>query len=105
MVEIINMGEETAEKMDKYIELTSMKDVNEYSEKGYRLHSVVPWLHESGFTAEQHFFMYLDTGNYDDVTNLADVVPTDVDTYLANGWKITSTSLSTKFVRMIKRNR
>ena len=91
-------------KLRNYIELNSIIDVNEWSEKGYKLHSVDPWISEYGHTNGWHYVMYLDKGNYDNVTNLADVSPQDVDRYLANGWEIASTSISTKFVRMIKRD-
>jgi hypothetical protein len=41
--------------------------------------------------------------DYSNVTNLKDVPPNEVDTHIADGWEITSTSISTKFVRMVKR--
>lgn len=47
--------------------------------------------------------MKIENGNYQDVTNLKDVEPTEVDGYIAEGWEITSTSISTKFIRMVKR--
>ena len=79
-------------------ELQLFKELNHKSKQGYKLHSVIPT--GGGILA----IMYLDKGNYEDVTNLADVAPPDVDQYLANGWEIASTSISTKFVRMIKRS-
>jgi len=48
--------------------------------------------------------MVLDVGNYDGVTNLKDVPSDEVDDYLVQGWTIASASISTKFVRMVKRN-
>lgn len=41
--------------------------------------------------------------DYSNVTNLKDVPPAEVDQHIADGWEITSTSISTKFVRMVKR--
>ena len=45
----------------------------------------------------------LGQNDYSNVTNLKDVPPSEVDDYIADGWEITSTSISTKFVRMVKR--
>lgn len=45
----------------------------------------------------------LDTGNYENVTNLKDVDPLEVDKHISEGWEIASCSISTKFVRMVKR--
>ena len=53
-------------------------------------------------TKMYHCIMKLDTG-YQDVVNLKDVATEEVDKHISEGWEITSTSLSTKFVRMIKR--
>jgi hypothetical protein len=50
-----------------------------------------------------HAVMKLDVGNYQDVEHLKDVDPLEVDAHIAKGWEITSTSISTKFIRMIRR--
>ena len=47
--------------------------------------------------------MVLDVGNYEGVTNIADVPTNEAQRYLEAGWEIASASISTKFVRMIKR--
>lgn len=97
---------ETPRKLKQYIELTDIDEVNKYAELGYRLHSLT--IHQinypdSGSSNIKRYIMYLDKGNYEDITHLTDVAPRDVDLYLSRGWEITSTSLSTKFVRMIHR--
>lgn len=74
--------------------------LNTFAEEGYKLHSITP--HEGIGRTNWRIVMYLDVG-YKNVTNLADVKPQDVDLYLINGWEIASTSISTKFVRMILR--
>ena len=74
--------------------------LNAKANQGYKLHTVG---HRHDQRLGYYAVMYLDKGNYEDVTNLADVSPSDVDQYLENGWEIASTSISTKFVRMIKR--
>lgn len=48
-------------------------------------------------------FMEYRGNDYSNVTNLKDVPPDEVDQYIADGWEITSTSISTKFIRMVKR--
>ena len=95
--------QEAPKKMKQYLEFNSLTEVNEYAELGYKVISVEPWISEYGHTAGWHYVMKLEKGSYEDVTNLADVSPNDVDQYLENGWEIASTSISTKFVRMIKR--
>lgn len=94
--------QEAPRKMKQYLKLSTFDQVNEYAELGYKLHTVINGNVDGVPYVE--YFMYLDKGAYEDVKHLADVTPQDVDTYLANGWEITSTSISTKFVRMIKRS-
>ena len=48
-------------------------------------------------------FMEYRGNDYSNVTNLKDVPPHEVDQHIADGWEITSTSISTKFIRMVKR--
>ena len=40
--------------------------------------------------------------SYEGVTNLRDVAPELVDECLRNNWRIASSSISTKFVRMVR---
>jgi hypothetical protein len=47
--------------------------------------------------------MKWDSESYADVTGLRDVALEDVDAHIVEGWEIASWSLSTKFVRMVKR--
>ena len=97
-----------SERLDKYwvIEATSTLRANEkiskFEKQGYKLLDVKPY---NGIGGSCFLItMYLDTGNYDGVTNLKDVSSVEVDTYLLDGWEIASASISTKFCRMIKRN-
>jgi len=75
--------------------------LNYFAEDGYKLAKAGT---KDNIDVGQYYYgvMYLDLG-YRNVTNLADVKPQDVDKYLDNGWEIASTSISTRFVRMIKR--
>ena len=81
--------------------------INSFAEDGYRVHSytyATYYYPDEGILEHKYTaLMYLDIGNYEGVTNLADITPQDVDLYLSQGWEIASTSISTKFVRMIKR--
>jgi hypothetical protein len=98
--------QEAPKKMKRYLQLSHINDVNEFTDLGYHLHSFqVNHIAYPDGSSERYetFIMVLGKPDYHDVTNLADVKPMDVDTYLARGWEIASTSISTKFVRMIKR--
>lgn len=68
--------------------------VNTLTDLGYQL--------KSG--SFDYAWLYLPIEKYHDVTNLKDVPSDDVDSYLADGWEIASASISTKFIRMVKRS-
>jgi len=78
------------EALDAYAEkINALADVN------YKVHTIDI---DQGVA-----LMVLDVGNYEGVTNLKDVASIEVDDYLAQGWEIASASISTKFVRMVRR--
>lgn len=79
------------------------------SDQGYRIHTfntehvTDP---ETGMGEDRYSVLMslneLDS-KYLGVVNLEDVPPSDVDRRLADGWIIASASISTKFVRMVKK--
>ena len=102
-----------SEKQPQYIMLegSTREDIqtkiNSFAEDGYRVHSYTYATYhypDEGILEDKYTaLLYLDVGNYDGVTNIADVPTGDTQRYLDNGWEIASASISTKFVRMIKR--
>ena len=86
--------------------LSLQEAINEHYEKGYKVRSIHP--NFESYEAEKgssiwYAFIELDTGGYENVTNLKDVPSEDVDRHITQGWEIASSSISTKFVRMVKR--
>lgn len=88
----------------RYRVLQGFKDFEEFerrlnitSELGYT--AVFAGNGEGGLWA----VLKIENGNYQDVTNLKDVAPEEVDRHISEGWEIASCSISTKFVRMIWR--
>ena len=73
--------------LDGYLER-----INALSEVGYKVHT---------YTSEYALMEIKD--DYHGVTNLKDIPPNEVDDFIVNGWTIASASISTKFVRMVKR--
>ena len=71
-------------------------NVNILAEQGYTVS------HFSTENSTLSAIMKLDIG-YQDVVNLKDVDPLEVDKHISEGWEICSTSISTKFIRMIRR--
>lgn len=80
--------------------------LNTLADEGYILASFNP-VHEPTNMDETAFYavVKIDEGNYENVIALKDVAPELVTDALSAGWEITSTSLSTKFVRMIRRKK
>ena len=90
-------------------EVFEMK-VNALSDAGYTMEAFAISPGYSGQDVGESYpsftaVMKLDMSNYEGVTNLRDVFPEAVDDALAAGWEIASASISTKFVRMIKRKK
>jgi len=107
-----------SEKLQKYfiiqkliedIESTAFFEtmLEDAAKLGYKVHTFTIQYEQSEFPGIGYrryiALMVLDVGNYDGVTNIADVPTGDTQRYLDNGWEIASASISTKFVRMIKR--
>ena len=110
----INMSE----KLPKYFVIQKLRDdidsmtffetmLSDAVKQGYKVHTFTTQYEEgehqgTGYT-RYIALMMLDVGNYDGVTNIADVPTSEAQRYLEAGWEIASASISTKFVRMIKR--
>ena len=95
------MSEPTViETKNKIIILSSKDEANKYADQGYRLHSYKRY----NFDETQEFVMVLESG-YPDVTRVADATVDEANGLLAmnTGWEIASTSVSSKFYRMVKR--
>ena len=90
----------------KYVEVYDMLRVNELVELGYKLHSVTPRTYAddaSGRIKTDHAYMMSLSAEkaYENISNLIDIAPYEVDGYLAQGW-IVADSWS-KVVRMVKK--
>ena len=90
--------------------LSLQEAINEHYEKGYKVRSVYP--NFESYEAEKgssiwYAFIELDTGGYEDVTMVADAPEETANVLLAKkeGWEIASTSVSSKFYRMVKREK
>ena len=106
----------TEQKLKKYLVLRRVgflaiqEAVNEFVELGYEARSLYPNFDSSTLNKMSEFeqvwyaFIELKSG-YENVTNLKDVPPEEVDSHITQGWEIASASISTKFVRMIKRRK
>jgi len=68
--------------------------VNRFVQVGYKIHTV----------RENFVLMELaSNGKYSDVINVKDVPTKEVREYIMKGWEVGSLSLSTRFVRMVKK--
>lgn len=79
--------------------------LNQAFESGHRVHTFSAQYEESeykgvGYTRYTALMSLSSPSKYEDISNLQDVVPNDVDEYLANGW-IVADSWS-KFIRMVR---
>jgi len=87
--------------------LAAQDAMNHFYELGYELYGQPerrPM--KPGESTDTWFFvMRVQGSGYENVTNLKDVPPVEVDHHLAEGWDIASASISTKFVRMVKRDK
>ena len=102
------------EKLSKHLLLRrdgflSMQNaVNEFDALGYKVKGYYPNFESSAVDGSGPIWyasLELDNGGYENVTNLRDVPPEEVDSHIIQGWEIASASISTKFVRMVKRNK
>ena len=76
--------------------------LNALAEQGYILHQFTSQV-EQEFKTAFYAVMKLGENDYSNVVALRDVVPELVTEAIENNWEIVSTSLSTKFVRMVRR--
>ena len=89
--------------MSKYVTVHSQEDANTlYEEQGHKLHTFHTAIVEGGVIQEYWIMSQSSDKSYDDISNLKDVTPQEVDAYLADGW-IIGDSWS-KLVRMVKKN-
>ena len=77
--------------------------LNALSEQGYILHQFTSQVEQEFKTAFYAVMKLGDDNNYENVTNVRDISPELVDEAISLGWTPGSLSLSTKFVRMIRR--
>lgn len=91
----------------KYIRVRDIEACNERYAEGYKVHSVIVTHDQIGDQNPRSHISYLMSLSsekaYDGITNLVDVPPNQVDTYLAKGW-IVADSWS-KLVRMVKKRK
>ena len=104
------------EKLKKYLVLRRVGyaaiqgALNEFTELGYEARSLYPNFNTSALTTDDDlspvWYAFIELkGGYENVTNLKDVPSEEVDSYIAKGWEIASTSISAKFIRMVKRRK
>jgi len=89
----------------KYLEVTSLEDVNRLNkEQGYKIHTktvtMQPFADGSSTLHTVYLLSLSSEKTYDDITNLKDVSPEEVDKYLAEGWKVADSW--SKSIRMVK---
>ena len=74
---------------------TTTKELNEQAQLGYRVHTI-------DFSFGTALMSLKSDSKYENITNLKDVAPHEVDGYLVKGWVITESW--SKNVRMVKPN-
>ena len=98
-------------KKEKYVTVLAycVSDANEYheeyTEKGYRLHTqnvVSNTVDGVPYTEIVLTYSLQEDSKYENITNLRDVDPSEVDNYIAKGWTVTESW--SKIVRMVKRS-
>ena len=91
----------------KYIRVFDIEQANRrYREEDYKVHSVITTIRQEDLSGrimtDISYLMSLSSEKtYDNITNLIDITPDQVDAYLADGW-IVADSWS-KLVRMVKK--
>ena len=96
------MSEET---YPKYIKVTSLQDANEKSHL-YSLREPIVYTYQDDFSGQvktdvEYLLSLREPSKYEDITNLIDVEPSQVDEYLAKGYTVTDSW--SKFIRMVKK--
>ena len=89
----------------KYIQIFNIEQANKRYLDGYKVHSVIVTPEQIGDQNPRSNISYIMSLSsekaYDNITNLVDVTPSQVDEYLGNGY-IVADSWS-KVVRMVKK--
>ena len=78
--------------------------LNALAEQGYILHQFTSQV-EQEFKTAFYAVMKLGENDYSDVTAIRDIAPELATEAIELGWEPVSMSLSTKFIRMARRNR
>ena len=90
----------------KYVRTHSIEACNKRYADGYKVHSVIVTHDQIGDLYPRSYISYLmslsSEKTYDNITNLIDIPPDQVDAYLAEGW-IVADSWS-KLIRMVKKH-
>ena len=76
--------------------------LNALAEQGYILHQFTSQV-EQEFKTAFYAVMKLGENDYSNVTQIKDIVPELADDAINSGWEPVSMSLSTKFIRFVKR--
>ena len=101
-------------ELDKYLILENdslymlNQEMNNAVSQGYKLNTfTITEIQEDECGRHPQYVAVMSLNELDSkylgVINLEDVPPSDVDRHLADGWIIASASISTKFVRMVKK--
>jgi len=94
----------------KYIRVFDIEACNKRYEEGYKVHSIIVTHEQIGDQNPRSYISYLmalpDSTDYSSVIEVRDA-PQDEANHLLSlgeGWTIASTSISSKFYRMVKRD-
>lgn len=92
------------ETKKRIITLHGKEEANTFADQGYTLHTYTSMIVEEKI--QETYVMVLEMG-YSDVTRVADASEDEANLLLAlgTGWEVASTSVSSKFYRMIKRTK
>ena len=86
----------------KYQTVYDIDEANKLVELGYKLHTFFAAPVEGDFVQSYYVMSLSSEKIYDDISNLKDVTPEEVDDYLAKGWIIADSW--SKLIRMVKKN-
>jgi len=95
------------EEKQKYIRVFDIEQANKRYGEGYRVHSSIVRVFQEDLSgciiSDISYLMSLTSeSKYDNISNLLDVSPEQVDEYLAKGYIVTDSW--SKVVRMVKKN-
>ena len=80
---------------------TAEEWINEFYQAGYRIHTFTQGIDSEGLVQYTVVMSLKDDSKYDNITNLRDVPPSQVDDFLEKGWSVVESW--SKIVRMVKR--